>query len=135
MSIYQFTKEKLLSHGVGSLEHDNLIFSDKNLFRLFVEMERGRRSQDFDYVYQSVEQISKYLKKIDKLSLLLYAYRYLAFFDDTRVKWDVSERDGGRSTRIWFSREMTREEVAIISWAQMMLSKVESYSYRAKNDA
>ncbi len=133
MSIYAFTKEKLLTHGVHSSANGRVILSDKHLFLLFVKLERARRLADFCAVHSSVEEIASYTRKIGKVHLLMFAFLYIRFTEMTpRVIHGSEQLDNGDVRYIKdYGRAVSQQQIAIGEWATAMYTKYERHFFRA----
>ena len=79
MSIYEFTKQKLITHGVQKHQTAILVLTDKRLFLLFVKLERARRLADFGIIHARVDDIDSHTKTMGKPYLVIYAYMYIDF--------------------------------------------------------
>lgn len=133
MSIYEFTKQKLYTHGVQNSANGRVILNDKRLFLLFVKLERARRLADFCSVHSCVEEIGAYTKKIGKGHLLIFAFLYIEFTDLTpRVTQRSIQLENGdvRYTKD-YERALSQSEIAIGEWATAMYARYERYFFRA----
>ena len=119
VSIYQFTKDKLLAHGVEKTEDGLLTLNDQKLFSLFVDLERAARESSFDEVQTATIAIESYLVSVGKLQLMAFAYMYLRFSDFTpsRTISDEHLDDGGVRKSKEFLRQVSNEEMLIGLWA------------------
>ncbi len=133
MSIYAFTKEKLLTHGVQNSANGRVILNDKRLFLLFVKLERARRLADFNAVHSSVEEIASYTKKIGKVHLLMFAFLYMRFTEMTpRVIHRREQLDNGDVRYIKdYGHVLSQQQIAIGEWATAMYAKYERHFFRA----
>jgi hypothetical protein len=124
MTIYRFTKQKLITHGVENSVHGRTILNDKALFLLFVKLERARRLADFCVVELAVADIDSYLKRIGKRQLLIYAFMYIRFTDITPHNTSIIRLDGegGRLIKD-YRRSLSQEEIAIGEWAISMSNR------------
>jgi len=118
-SIYQFVKDKLITHGVEKTKGGLLILSDQKLFSLFVYLERAARNCSFDAVQSAAKEIEKYLISIEKRELMAFTYMYLRFSDFTPkvTKADEHLQNGRVRKSKEFLRQVTDEEVLIGLWA------------------
>lgn len=125
MSIYQFTKQKLNTHGAQKSANGRLILSDKVLFLLFVKLERARRLSDLCVIQSKIEDIDDYVKKIGKPYLVVFAYMYIVFSDIApNVVHQPRHLDDGRIRYMKdYRRLVTRSEIAIGEWASYMLDR------------
>ena len=133
MSIYAFTKEKLLTHGVHRSANGRVILSDKHLFLLFVKLERARRLADFCAVHSSVEEIASYTRKIGKVHLLMFAFLYIRFTEMTpRVIHRSEQLDNGDVRHIKdYGSAVSQQQIAIGEWAMAMYAKYARHFFRA----
>ncbi|WP_132524058.1 hypothetical protein [Rhizobium sp. BK376] len=135
MSIYKFTKRKLISHGVLYFETGKTILDDKQLFLLFVKLERARRLADLCIIQSKIEEIAAYTKKVDKFYLILFAYMYIRFSDFTpHIEHAEVRLDNGDVRYIKDYRcPLSQPEIAIGEWALSMYEKYERHFFRAMN--
>lgn len=117
MSIYAYTRAKLLTHGVAKTRDGRLTLDDKRLFLLFVKLERARRLADFDLVQARVRAIENYFRVMGKRAATVYAYMYV-YFDGMRAETRFEPRDDGKVTVHKTYRWMpSQDEIAIEEWA------------------
>ncbi|AZO57265.1 MAG: hypothetical protein EOS78_24960 [Mesorhizobium sp.] len=125
LSIYLATRRKLTLRGVKNTCDGNPILIDKDLFLLFVTLERALRSKSFDAVQAAVQAIESYATSIGKRYLVLFAYWYIHFSDGTPKMTTIDnglEGDGMRIT-MEYRRAVTDEEIAIAAWAKVKFSR------------
>ncbi|GKX34870.1 MAG: hypothetical protein MnENMB40S_24880 [Rhizobiaceae bacterium MnEN-MB40S] len=120
-SIYQIVQEKLVGHGVKKSNDGSLVLSDKKLFGMFVDLERSKRTADFDNVISVANTIENYLTTIGKLHLMAFVYMYLKFSDFTpkRRKADEVQPDGTVKKTCIYRRVVSDEEMLIGLWASV----------------
>ncbi|MBR9844173.1 MAG: hypothetical protein GYB25_13515 [Rhodobacteraceae bacterium] len=120
-SIYQFVKEKLITHGVKNTNDGLLTLTDQKLFSLFVDLERAKRNKSFDAVQSASLDIEKYLISLKKRQLLAFVYLYLRFSDLTPERTELDELlpDGKIRKSSVFSNKLTDEEMLIGLWAKV----------------
>lgn len=118
-SIYQFVKDKLLTHGIEKTEDGALILHDQKLFSLFVELERAVRKGSFDAVQTAALGVETYLISIEKRRLMAFAYMYLRFSDlaPKITKADEHLPDGCVRKSSDYRRQVSKEEMLIGLWA------------------
>jgi hypothetical protein len=133
MSIYQFTRQKLLSHAVHETDSGRTILNDKRLFLMFVKLERARRSVDFCQIQSSVRDIEEYTKSIGKGYLKVYAYLYVAFseFAVNVHHLPVILGDGRVRYCKDYRRPVSKAEIAIDAWASLMFDGCSDHCFRA----
>jgi hypothetical protein len=119
VSIYQFVKDKLLTHGVEKTEDGLMTLNDQKLFSLFVDLERAARESSFDEVQTATMAIESYLISVGKRQLMVFAYMYLRFSDFTpkRTMPDEHLNDGRVRKSKEFLRQVSNEEMLIGLWA------------------
>ncbi|MCI5084439.1 MAG: hypothetical protein MRY67_00860, partial [Rhodovulum sp.] len=71
-SIYQFVKDKLITHGVDRTSDGRLTLTDQKLFSLFVDLERAARESSFDAVQSASFRIEEYLSSLEKRQLIAF---------------------------------------------------------------
>ncbi|WFU06281.1 hypothetical protein QA648_24520 (plasmid) [Rhizobium sp. CB3171] len=132
MSIYEFTRKKLKTHGVQNSHDGRIIFSDKRLFLMFVRLERARRFEDIVIVQKAVNEIASYCKSIGKPHLIIFSFMYLRFSDLTPHITHRGEvlSDGDIRYVKDYTRRLSQEEVAIGEWALSMFEKYERFFLR-----
>jgi hypothetical protein len=120
-SIYQFTKDKLLAHGVNNTDDGSLTLTDKALFLKFVKLERTVRLGDFDCVQAVVQNIKDYTEDIEKRHLVAFAYMYLYFSEGTPKLTHTDEQLQGGAVRksMEHTRDVTPNERLIADWARI----------------
>ncbi len=120
-SIYQFVKDKLITHGVKNTHDGLLILTDEKLFSLFVDLERAKRKSSFDAVQSVSIDIEKYLISLKKRQILAFVYLYLRFSDLTPERAELDEQlpDGKIRKSSVFSNKLTDEEMLIGLWAKV----------------
>lgn len=120
-SIYQFVKEKLITHGVKNTNDGLVTLTDQKLFSLFVDLERAKRNNSFDAVQSASLDIEKYLISLKKRQLLAFVYLYLRFSDLTPERTELDELlpDGKIRKSSVFSNKLTDEEMLIGLWAKV----------------
>lgn len=118
-SIYKFVRNKLVTHGVQKTEDGLLTLNDKNLFILFVNLERTKRDANFDGVQSAANAIEKHLVSINKKQLMAFVYLYLRFSDFTPKRTELDEylADGSVRKSNIFERAVSDEEMLIGLWA------------------
>ena len=132
ISIYEFTKQKLLSHGIEKTEEGKFILRDKKLFSLFIKLERASRLNCFDTVQETVLEIEDYLITAKKRHLVIFAYMYLFFSYRTP---NVTERDellenGDIKKSYIYKRNVTDEDIAISAWSRIKFEKSADYFFK-----
>jgi len=113
-SIYQFVKNKLLTHGVDRTRTGQLTLDDQSLFNLFVHLERTSRISSFESVQSAADKIEKYLITINKRQLMGFVYLYLK---QNRFTPKITERDE-------FLDDVSDEERLIGLWAKVKYDQV-----------
>ncbi len=135
MSIYSFTKQRLINLGVDSTAVTVLTLTNKKLFLLFVNLERACRSKDFDSVYNRVREIDEYTKTIGKRELLYFAYRYLRFTGNMSIKYEILPPTGRLPAGIKYEFEyrpaVDLRDIALVEWAQDMADRHSKHFWRA----
>lgn len=133
MSIYETTKQKLITHGVQRTDDGSLTLRDKKLFLLFVALERARQLKDFDAILRAVARIDDYLRQIGKRHLLLFAYMYIRFSEFTPKRHEMeSVQESGEIRHIKsYAKKLSQEEIAIGEWALAMYDRYEQTFFRA----
>lgn len=133
MSIYEFTKRKLISHGVQNTDDGKLTLSDKALFLLFVKLERARQTSDFEAIRLAVSRIENHVKEIGKHHLVLFGYMYIRFstFTPKQLKYDYPSDKPGVTYSKYYERDLSGEEIAIGEWALAMCHRYERSMFRA----
>lgn len=126
VSIYQFVKDKLVSHGVEKTKDGLLTLNDQKLFAHFVKPERAARKGTFDSVQSVAQEIEKYLISIGKRELMAFAHIYLRFSDITPKLSNADEHlpNGGVKKSIEFVRQVSDEEMLIGLWATVKYDQV-----------
>lgn len=119
--IYQFVKEKLVTHGVKNTADGLLTLCDQKLFSLFVDLERAARESSFDGVQSAAQEIENYLVSIDKRQLMAFTYMYLRFSDFTPKLIEADEHmpDGRVKKCNEYLRQVSEEEILIGLWARV----------------
>lgn len=119
ISIYQFVKEKLVTHGVENTEDGALTLQDRYLFSLFVDLERAVRNSSFDATQSAVQKIENYLVSIEKRQIMAFAYLYLKFSEFTPALIEADEylQNGRVRKTKEFLRQISDEEMLIGLWA------------------
>lgn len=125
-SIYQFVKEKLITHGVKNTNCGLMILQDKRLFLLFVQLEREVRKGSFDAVQSATLKIENYLISIEKRQLMAFTYLYLSFSDFAPNLTELDEQlpDGSVRKAKVFASNITDEEMLIGLWASVKYEQV-----------
>jgi len=125
-SIYQFVKDKLVTHGVEKTKSGLLTLNDQKLFLLFVELERAVRESSFDAVQFAALEIENYLISIEKRQLIAFVYLYLKFSGFTPIKTELDEQlpDGNIRKSKVFSSSVTDDEILIGLWARVKYKQV-----------
>ncbi|MFT5271524.1 MAG: hypothetical protein ACI85V_001542 [bacterium] len=118
-SIYQFVKDKLVTHGVMKTEDGLITVNNKVLFKMFVRLERSKREANFDSVLAVSAEIENYLISIGKRQVMAFVYMYLHFSDLTVNRWDLDEvlPDGRVRKSGVFVRDVSDQERLIGLWA------------------
>ena len=121
ISIYQFVKEKLITHGVDKTPDGRLALTDQKLFSLFIDLERAAREGSFDTVQSASFRIEEYLSSLTKRQLMAFVYMYLKFSDFTpkRTLLDEHLEDGGVRKCKEYRRQVSDEETLIGLWASV----------------
>lgn len=132
-SIYEYTKQKLMTHGVCKTANGRLTLTDKALFLKFVRLERAMRLDDFESVRRSVQGIRCYLDRIGKRSVLVFAYMYVRFSVGSPLKGhlDISLEKGRVRKTLDYSRKVTRSERLIADWASDWYDRNSGFFFRA----
>jgi len=132
-SIYQYVRDKLLTHGVEKTKNGRLILSDQKLFSLFVGLERAKRSGSFDAVQAVTGAIESYLTPLNKKHLIAFAYLYLRFSDFTPKQLEPDERlpDGRVRKSAIFTIDVTDEQMLIWLWARVKFDEFGKHFLRA----
>jgi hypothetical protein len=125
-SIYQFVKNKLLTHGVDKTKVGQLTLNDKSLFILFVDLERSSRQSNFESVQCAAEKIEKYLISIGKRHLMAFVYLYLKHnrFTPKIIERDETLNDGKIKKSYIFLTDVSNEERLIGLWARVKYDQV-----------
>ena len=125
-SIYQYVREKLKVHGVEKTKGGRLILSDKELFSLFVALERAKRNSSFDAVQSAADKIESHLISLGKKELIAFAYLYIRFSDFTPKKLEPDELlpDGHLRKSAIFATDVTNEQMLIGLWARVKYDAV-----------
>lgn len=117
ISIYEYTRMKLLANGAGNTVDGRLTLSDKSLFLMFVKLERARRLADFALVQSKVRAIESYLEALGKRHVSVFAYMYIRF-DGLTWKTKIEQGiDGEVNFHKTYRRMPSQEEIAIHEWA------------------
>ena len=119
--IYQFVRDKLVTHGVEGTKDGLLTLTDQKLFSLFVDLERAARESSFDAIQSAAVGIESYLISIGKRQLMAFTYMYLRFSDFTPKLTEPDELlpDGRvRQSRVYLS-QVSDEEMLIGLWAKV----------------
>lgn len=126
VSIYQFVKDKLTTHGVDKTPDGRLTLTDQKLFSLFVDLERAVRESSFDAVQSASFRIEEYLSTLEKRQLMAFVYMYLRFSDFTPKRTLLEEplEDGGVRKCTEYRRQVTDEEALIGLWARVKHDQV-----------
>ena len=118
-SIYQYTKDKLLTHGIHNTADGKLCLNDKKLFLKFVNLERAVRLNDFDNVQNAVQNIRKYAENIGRPHLVYFAYMYLKFLFGSKQHIDQHLANGCFRRTVDYQKEVTPTEILISEWASL----------------
>lgn len=125
VSIYQFVKDKLITHGVDRTPDGRLTLTDQKLFSLFVDLERATRESNFDAVLSASFRIEEYLSSLGKRQMMVFVYVYLRFSDFTpKTLLDEPLEDGGVRKCKEYRRQVSDEEVLIGLWAKVKYDQV-----------
>ncbi|HUS53225.1 MAG TPA: hypothetical protein VMY41_04370 [Thermohalobaculum sp.] len=132
-SIYQSTKDKLLTHGVCKTADGRLTLSDRTLFLKFVRLERAVKLEDFESVQTAVQNIKNYAESIEKRHLVLFVYMYLRFSDGSpKVTHADEPLEGGGLRRVLdYRREVTPNARLIADWAGVWYKRNSPAFFRA----
>ncbi|MFQ6551329.1 hypothetical protein AAD018_003175 [Aestuariibius insulae] len=130
ISIYQFVKQKLITHGVENTRDGLLTLNDQKLFSLFVKLERAAREGSFDAVQSASLSIEEYLSLLEKRQLMAFVYMYLRFSDFTpgQKLLDKELKNGWVRKCKEYRRQVSDEEVLIGLWATVKYNQ-EGKSY------
>jgi hypothetical protein len=133
VSIYDFVKKKLISHGVEQTPDGLLTLETKVLFLAFVQLERAVRIADFDAVQDAVRKIETRVKSMGKRHLIVFAYMYLQFSDGTPkvTHADVIQEDGRVLRSVEYLRPVTGAERLIADWGDLLYQRYGEYLLRA----
>lgn len=125
MSIYEFTRKKLKSHGVDFSQDGRITLSDRHLFLIFVRLERARQLSDLCIIKECVETINDYCKHLGKPHLVIFAYMYLRFSSCTPKFTHLPQplADGNIRYIKDYERDVSQSEIAIGEWATYMYNK------------
>lgn len=120
-SIYEFVRNKLISHGVDRTPDGLITIENKLLFLAFVQLERAVIIADFDAVQSAVKRIDERVGLLGKRHLVVFAYMYLYFSDRTpkMTHADVSNDNGGVLRSVEYRRAVTPEERLIADWGRL----------------
>lgn len=123
-SIYEFVKQKLISHGVDQSPDGLVTLKNKYLFLDFVHLERAVRIADFDAVQRAVKIIDERARSLGKRHLIVFAYMYLYFSDGTPKKTaETTKDDGGVLMSVEYRRTVTSEERLIADWGHLWFER------------
>ncbi len=124
--IYQFVKDKLVTHGVMNTNDGMTTVDDKVLFKMFVELERSKNIPSFDKVLAVACQIENYLISIGKRQVMAFVYMYLHFSDLTIKRRDLDEvlSDGRVRKSGVFVRDVSDEERLIGLWGTVKYHQI-----------
>jgi hypothetical protein len=125
-TIYQFVKEKLVTHGVMNTEAGLITLDDKALFKMFVNLERSKRVPSFDKILAVASEIDNYLISIGKRQIMAFVYMYLHFSDLSISQWDLDEvlPDGRVRKSGVYQRDVSDEERLIGLWGTVKYHQV-----------
>lgn len=125
-SIYQFVKDKLITHGATKTEDGLITVNNKVLFKMFVRLERSKSEPDFDKVLAVASEIDSYLISIGKRQVMAFVYMYLHFSDLTVNRWEIDEvlPDGRIRKSGVFVRDISDEERLIGLWATVKYHQI-----------
>lgn len=131
--IYNYTRQKLITHGVENSKDGRLLLSDRTLFLLFVGLERARQSKDFETVQKAYDKIESYVTALGKRHLVIFALLYLRFSDASPGSTGLDEdlKDGAVNKTYEYRRPVTDDEVAISAWAVAKYNRYEKSFFRA----
>ncbi|MCA1444622.1 hypothetical protein I6F07_31465 [Ensifer sp. IC4062] len=126
-SIYEFVKQKLITHGVDRTPDGLVTIENKHLFLGFVRLERAVRTADFDAMQYAVNAIDKRARLLGKRHIIVFAYMYLYFFDGTpkRTFAEITKDDGSVLRSVEYRRAVTPDERLIADWVAYVLSGME----------
>lgn len=125
-SIYQFVKDKLITHGVENTKGGLLILSDQKLLLLFVKLERAVRDSSFDASVSAALEIENYLISIEKQQLMAFTYLYLMFSDITSKLTELDKQLPEvtiQESKVVL-RNVTNEETLIRLWGQVKYEQI-----------
>lgn len=124
-SIYEFVKQKLISHGVDRTQDGLVTIENKYLFLGFVHLERAVRIADFDAVQCRVKIIDERACSLGKRHLIVFAYMYLYFSDGTPKKThaEITTDDGTVLRSAEYRRAVTLEERLIADWGRLLFER------------
>lgn len=133
VSIYRFVEKKLWTHGVRNSADGRLTISDKDLFLLFVRLERALRLEDFEAVQAAVAAIENRASSLGKRHIVLFAYLYLKFSDLTprETYLDIALEGEGVRRTVDYRRQVSRAERLIGDWATDAYSRLHRSFNRA----
>ncbi len=125
-SIYQFVRDKLVTHGVNNTDDGSLTLNDKPLFSLFVNLERSKRASDFDSVLSTANEIETHLISINKRQVMVFVYLYLKFsvFTPKLREADEIQANGSVKKSSIFRRDISDEEMLIGLWATVKYGQI-----------
>lgn len=120
-SIYQFVENKLVKHGVEKTKDGLLILSDKDLFKLFVDLERAARAANFDRVQSATHAIENHVVSMGKRHLMAFVHMYIRFSECSPKRTEADEylADGSVRKSMVFARAVSDEERLIGLWARV----------------
>ena len=125
-SIYQFVKEKLITHGADRTNVGLMMLNDKTLFNLFVALERSSRLSCFESVHSAASEIENYLISIGKRHLMVFVYLYLRHnrFTPNFTERDETLENGNIRKSYIFQSNVSDEERLIGLWAKVKYKQV-----------
>jgi len=120
-SIYFAVRTKLVTHGVDRSPDGLITLSDRQLFLMFVELERARRDTNFDKVLAVVNGMELYLASIGKRHVIVFAYMYLGFSELSPRSTELDEKlPDGRIRKAQVYDNPVSDEARLIGlWARV----------------
>lgn len=124
-SIYEFVRQKLITHGVDRTPDGLLTIENHYLFLGFVKLERAVKIADFDAVQSRVNKIDERARSLGKRHLVVFAYMYLYFSDATPRKThaETKTNDGAILRSAEYPRAVTPEERLIADWGRIWFER------------